>query len=85
MSEPGAPAELPSWIADHSKLYLLPEFLETEADFIPLKPNIVHVGNLKTFVNFIVPVPESIDPAAFNTVVVWCEYFSQFITAAQYR
>ena len=67
------------------KLYLSPEFLETEADFIRLKPDMVHVGNVKTFENFIVPVPESIDPIAFNTVVVWCESFSQFITAAQYR
>lgn len=67
------------------KVYLSPEFVETEADFIRLKPNMVRVGDVKTFENFIVPVPESIDPAAFNTVVVWCESFSQFITAAQYR
>ena len=67
------------------KLYLSPEFVETEADFLRLKSNMVHVGNVKTFENFIVPVPESIDPEAFNTVVVWCESFSQFITAAQYR
>jgi hypothetical protein len=31
------------------------------------------------------PLPSSIDPAAFNTVVVWCESFGQFITAARYR
>ena len=67
------------------KVYLSPEFVETEADFIRLKPNMVRVGDVKTFENFIVRVPESIDPAAFNTVVVWCESFSQFITAAQYR
>ncbi len=67
------------------KVYLSPEFVETEADFIRLKPNMVRVGDVKTFENFIVPVPESIDPAAFNTVVVWCESFNQFITAAQYR
>ncbi len=67
------------------KLYLSPEFVETQADFIRLKPNMVRVGDVKTFENFIVHVPESIDPVAFNTVVVWCESFSQFITAAQYR
>ena len=67
------------------KGYLSPEFVATEADFIRLKPNMVRVGDVKTFENFIVRVPESIDPAAFNTVVVWCESFSQFITAAQYR
>jgi hypothetical protein len=37
---------------------------------------------VKTFANFIVPLPEGLDPAQFNTVVVWCE---TFITAAKYR
>ena len=67
------------------KLYLSPEFLETEADFKRLRPKMVRVGDVKTFRNFVVPVPESVDPAAYNTVVVWCESFSQFITAAKYR
>jgi hypothetical protein len=67
------------------KLYLSPEFVETEADFARLKPNMVRVGDVKTFTNFVVPVPASIDPARYNTVVVWCETFSQFITSARYR
>lgn len=67
------------------KLYLSPEFLETEADFARLKPRMVRVGDVKTFENFIVALPASVDPAAFNTVVVWCESFGQFITAARYR
>lgn len=67
------------------KLYLSPEFVETEADFIRLKPSMVQVGDVKTFENFIVAVPEFIDPSAFNTVIVWCEAFSQFITAARYQ
>jgi hypothetical protein len=67
------------------KLYLSPEFIETEADFSRLKPRMVRVGDVKTFENFIVPVPEDIETEAFNTVVVWCESFGQFITAARYR
>jgi hypothetical protein len=67
------------------KLYLSPEFVETEADFYRLKARMVRVGDVKTFKNFLVPVPESIDPSRYNTVVVWCESFSQFITAAKYR
>jgi hypothetical protein len=67
------------------KLYLSPEFVETEADFLRLKPMMARVGDVKTFENFIVPVPSNIDPAAFNTVIVWCESFGQFITAAKYR
>jgi hypothetical protein len=67
------------------KLYLSPEFIETEADFARLKPRMVRVGDVKTFDNFIVPVPETINPATYTTVIVWCESFSQFITAAKYR
>ena len=67
------------------KLYLSPEFVETEDDFIRLKPAMVRVGDVKTFRNFIVPLPESVDPARYNTVIVWCESFGQFISAAKYR
>jgi hypothetical protein len=67
------------------KLYLSPEFVETEADFKRLKPTMVRVGDVKTFKNFLVTVPEAVDPARYNTVIVWCETFSQFITAAKYR
>jgi hypothetical protein len=45
----------------------------------------VRVGEVRTFENFLVPVPESIDPAAYSAVVVWCESFGQFITAAKYQ
>ena len=67
------------------KLYLSHEFVETRADFIRLKERMVRVGDVRTFENFIVPVPESIDPARYTTVIVWCEAFGQFITAARYR
>ena len=67
------------------KLYLSPEFVETEADFQRLKPKMVRVGDVKTFENFVVPVPAGVDPARFTAVIVWCETFSQFITAARYR
>jgi hypothetical protein len=67
------------------KLYLSPEFVETEEDFLRLKPRMVRVGDVKTFENFVVQVPADVDPAAYRAVVVWCERFGQFITAANYR
>ncbi|KPK56769.1 MAG: DM13 domain-containing protein [Gammaproteobacteria bacterium] len=67
------------------RLYLAPRFVETESDFLALKNRALEVGTVKTFENFIVPVPDSVDVSAFNTVVIWCESFSQFITAAEYR
>ncbi|MEM7256250.1 MAG: DM13 domain-containing protein [Pseudomonadota bacterium] len=67
------------------RLYLSPQFVETEAEFNRLKPDMVQVGDVKTFENFIVDVPAGIDTAAFSSVIVWCESFGQFITAAQYQ
>jgi len=67
------------------KLYLSPEFVETEEDFVRVKQRMVRLGDVKTFENFIISVPELVDVSQYNTVVVWCESFSQFITAARYR
>ena len=67
------------------KLYLSPEFVETEADFNRLKKSMVRVGDVKTFENFVVVVPPGIDPTKYTAVIVWCETFSQFITSAKYR
>ena len=67
------------------RLYLSPVFVATEADFLRSKPSMALVGPVRTFENFVVPVPESIDVSQYNTVIVWCESFSQFITAAHYR
>jgi hypothetical protein len=67
------------------KLYLSPEFVETEVDFARLKPRMQRVGDVKTFENFIVELPPGVEPQGFNTVIVWCETFQQFITAARYR
>jgi hypothetical protein len=67
------------------KLYLSPEFVETEADFLRLKSSMVRVGDVRTFTNFVVPVPDGVDPSRFRAVIVWCEAFGQFISAARYR
>lgn len=67
------------------RLYLAPRFVETEAEFEAVKNQAVEVGPVKTFENFMVPVPAAIDISRFNTAVIWCESFSQFISAAEYR
>lgn len=67
------------------KLYLSPEFVETEADFQRLKPTMLRVGDVKTFENFIVTLPAGTEPSRYTSVIVWCETFGQFITAARYR
>ncbi|WP_422371410.1 DM13 domain-containing protein [Hoeflea sp.] len=67
------------------KLYLLPEFVETEAQFEAARQRAVRLGDIKTFDGFLIDVPPSVDIEAYTTVVVWCESFGEFITAAKYR
>jgi hypothetical protein len=67
------------------KLYLAPALVETKEDFERIKPQSVRVGDIRTFENFIVALPDSVDISRYSSVVVWCERFSMFITAAKYR
>ena len=67
------------------KLYLSPEFVETEARFNQLKSTMKQVGSVNTFNNFVVTLTDGTDVSSFNTVIVWCESFGEFITSAQYQ
>ena len=67
------------------RLYLSPEFVETEADFEALKSSMVEVGSVRTFENFMLAVPDSIDTSEYSTAIVWCEAFGEFITAGEYQ
>lgn len=67
------------------KLYLAPEFVDTKEGFLEIKDRAQRIGDVKTFDGFLLNVPDDVDVAAYTAVVVWCEAFSQFITAAKYR
>ena len=67
------------------RLYLSPKFVETEADFEALRSSMTQIGSIMTFESFVVDVPEGVNIDDYNSVIVWCESFGQFITAAQYR
>ncbi|MBW3696105.1 hypothetical protein EK599_10380 [Vibrio sp. T187] len=67
------------------KVYLSPKFIETEAAFNESKSSMVQVGDVKTFDRFSVSLPQSIDLNQYNTVVIWCETFGEFITSAKIR
>ena len=67
------------------KLYLAKTFIETETGFNQERKNMVQVGGINTFNNFIVPITDDVKVAEFNTVIVWCESFGQFITSARYQ
>ena len=67
------------------RLYLSPEFVETKADFLRLKSTMVQVGDVKTFENFIVKIPDGVDPSDYKAAIVWCESFEQYITSGSYQ
>jgi hypothetical protein len=67
------------------KLYLAPSFVDTKEAFLAVKAQSRRIGDVKTFNGFILDVPDGADINAYTTVVIWCEAFSQFISAAKYR
>lgn len=67
------------------QLYLTRELVTDEGGFLSQKSDATRIGPVKTFNNFILQIPEGVNPAEYKAVVVWCETFSEFITAAAYR
>lgn len=66
-------------------VYLVPEFVEDEAGFEAAKARSVNIGQVKSFDGFVLDLPQGVDITKYTTVVVWCESFAEFITAAKYR
>lgn len=65
------------------KLYLTKGLVDHEDTFD--RANAIRVGDVKNFSGFILDVPSEIDVSAYDSVLVWCEAFSEFITAATYK
>ena len=66
-------------------VYLVPEFVEHEDEFLPLKDSSVVIGPVKTFEGFVLDIPPGLDIEAYSAVLIWCEAFSEFIAVARYR
>ncbi|OYU49492.1 MAG: hypothetical protein CFE31_03735 [Rhizobiales bacterium PAR1] len=67
------------------KLYLVPQFVENAEAFLAVKDKSLNLGDVKGFSGFMLNVPPEVDVKAYTTVVIWCERFGKFISAAQYR
>ena len=67
------------------KAYLVDRFVQHEDEFLPIKASALQVGDVKTFDGFLLDLPDGVDPAQYTTLLIWCEAFSEFITAAKYR
>lgn len=67
------------------RVYLAPQFVDTKEGFLAIKAASRAVGDVKSFDGFVVVVPADVDVSRYMAVVVWCEAFNAFITAAKYR
>ena len=67
------------------RLYLSPEFVETEEEFFSVKADSVQIDSVKSFAGFVSAIPAGVEIEKYNTVVIWCEQFEEFITAARYK
>ena len=67
------------------KLYLTPSLARDEAEFLAIKAQSVQIGEIKAFTNFSLEVPPGIEAGGYGAVLVWCEAFGEFITAAELR
>ena len=66
-------------------VYLTSEFVDDEEKFLAIKNQAQLIGPVKSFEGFLLDIPEGVDIENYNTVVIWCESFNEFITAGQYR
>ena len=65
------------------RLYLVKDFVDDETGFLAIKGAALQVGLINAFRNFALDLPAGIDLDAYGAVVIWCEAFGQFITAAR--
>jgi hypothetical protein len=59
--------------------------VEDEAQFEAVRAQAARIGDVKTFNGFVLEVPGGVNIDDYDTAVVWCETFSEFISAAKYR
>ncbi len=73
-------------LAPDYKLYFGPSYIEIEEEFLwSLKARSVRVDVVKTVDGFIIDVTQGINIEDYNTIVVWCEQYKEYISSAKYR
>ena len=64
-------------------LYLAPAFVDDGVGSLAIKAESRRIGAVKTFENFALDLPPANDLDEYDAVVLGCEAFKQFITAAR--
>ncbi len=66
-------------------VYLTKDLVEHEDEFEPVKAEAMRIGPVKSFDGFLLDIPEGVNVEEYSAIVIWCETFGEFITAAKYR
>ena len=66
-------------------LYLSPVMIQDEVDFEHNRSVLKRIGEVDTFGDFILPIPDGTDVDEYMSVVIWCNAFGEFITSTKYR
>ena len=65
------------------RLYLIPKYVETGAEFLQIKAESTQIGLIKAFEKFSLDIQADVEITNFLAVLIWCELMGQFITAAK--
>ena len=65
------------------RLYLTPEYVETKSAFLAIKDRSKEIARIKGFKDFSYAIDQSLDLSQYDSVLIWCERFSAFITAGR--
>jgi len=65
------------------RLYLTKGQIMTKNEFLPVKQDALQIAPIKAYKNFSVTVPDGLDLSGYDSVLIWCEAFSAFITSAR--
>ena len=67
------------------RLYLTPKYVATGPGFQTIKVQSMQIRTIKAFENFSLGLPDGVDVTNYQAVLIWCEAFGKFITAAELR
>jgi len=66
------------------RLYLVPQVVQDEEEFLAVKGRSAEIAPVKTFSGSAqYAIPAGINPDEFQAVLIWCEAFGEFITLAE--
>ena len=67
------------------RLYLTSKYVETGAGFHNIKAQLIQIRPVLAFENLSLDLPNGVYATNYQAILIWCEAFEKFITAAELR